>query len=117
MSDTFEFRTWWEFGTENLPEFFLVHTCQSAIVLVFHICGLEGLCLEDKLEEEAANGKNVDLIGLIYSLSATSHQLRRITLKRPNSVRVIVLNRMAKLIDEVPGVPKVHNPNVELRIQ
>lgn len=44
---TFEFGAWVYFTVEDIPEFFLVLASDLAVVLIFHVCELEGLGFHD----------------------------------------------------------------------
>jgi hypothetical protein len=86
-------------------------------MLVFHIGGFEGLCLEYQFEEEASDCKNIDLIGLIHSFAAASDKFGGIAFERPHGIGVIVLDRVLQLVHEVSGVAEIHNFHVEFGIQ
>lgn len=114
---TFEFGAWVYFTVEDVPEFFLVQAGDLAVVLVFHVCELEGFGLHDQLEEEAPGCENVDLVPLIGALADLTDQLRRIALERADSIGVVVGDGLAILIDEVPGIAKIDNFKIELGIK
>ena len=115
---TFELRAGGKFAAEYFPKLFGVCcVCQSAVVLVFHIGGFEGLCLEYKFEEEASDCKNIDLVGLVHSFAAASDEFRRVAFEWPHGIGVVVLDRVLQLIHEVSGVAEIHNFHVEFGIQ
>lgn len=86
-------------------------------MLIFHICELEGLSFHDQFEEEAPSCENINLISLIGPLADLADEFRRVALERPDAIGVIICDGFAILIDEVPGIPKIHNFKIELGIK
>jgi hypothetical protein len=86
-------------------------------VLVFHVCEFERLGLHDKFKQEASSGEDVDFISLVCALTDMAVEFRCVALERANAIGVVICNSLAVLVDEVPSVPKIHDFDIEFRIQ